>query len=431
MDLIKLCDNEKDFIINLRREFHKYPEAYWREFLTTYKISKYLSEFGYDIYYGNEVLKEDFVMNYPNEKEINEAKQFALKNGANLDYLKKSGGYTGLAAVLDTKKEGKNTVLRFDIDANEVIESDDNNHRPYKEGFSSVNHGKSHCCGHDGHMSIGITLAKILSEIKSELCGKIIFIFQAGEETVAGGKSFSESDFLNNADYFLSAHLGIKADSFNKDIVGVKGFLATKKIDVTFNGKSSHAGVSPQLGHNALLAASSAITTMYTICQDGRGSRRVNVGTINGGTGRNVIVDKVDIKMEVRGETNEICDDMYHECIRIMENAAAMYGVTVNIKLVGEAPGAESDNELANICENIIKSLYPNHEIINTYDFGASEDVTFMMNRIQKQGGKSHYMMIGTELSAPHHNPKFDINEDSLIKGVKIFASTIVQLHKV
>ena len=430
MDINKLCENEKENIIALRRDFHKYPEEYWREFRTTGKIGEYLTSFGYDVYYGNEVLKEEFVMNYPTEAEINRAKDFALNNGGNLNYLKKSGGYTGLAAVLDTGRAGKTTALRFDIDANEVIESTENSHRPFKEGFSSVNYGRAHCCGHDGHMAMGIALAKILSEIKNELCGKIIFIFQAGEESVAGGKSFSESDFLKNVDYFLSAHLGIKADKFTQDIVGVKGFLATKKIDVSFLGKSSHAGVSPQLGKNALLAASAAITAMYTICQDGRGSRRINVGTINGGTARNAIVDRLDIKMEVRGETNEICEDMYRECKKIIEHTSAMYGVTANIKVVGEAPGAESDSALANFCENIIKNLYPDHEVINSYDFGASEDVTFIMNRIQRDGGKSHYMMIGTELAAPHHNPKFDINEDSLTKGVKILANTVYRLQK-
>ncbi len=429
-DLIKLCENEKENIVAIRRDFHKYPEAYWREFRTTGKIGEYLSSFGYSVYYGNEVLKEDFVMNYPTKSEIDEAKDFALKNGGNLDYLEKSGGYTGLAAVLDTGKSGKTIALRFDIDAIEVIESTDDNHKPYKEGFSSVNYGKAHCCGHDGHMAMGIILAKIISEIKSELCGKIIFIFQAGEETVAGGKSFSQSDLLKDTDYFLSAHLGIKADKFDKDIVGVKGFLATKKIHVTFYGKSSHAGVSPQLGNNALLAAATAITSMYTLCQDGRGSRRVNVGAINGGTARNVIPDKIDIKMEVRGETNEICDDIYHECVKVMGNISDMYGVRADIRLVGEAPGAESDGELADICEKIVKELYPNHQVINNCDFGASEDVTFIMQRVQNHGGKSHYMMIGTELAAPHHNPKFDINEESLIKGVKILLLTVKELQK-
>jgi aminobenzoyl-glutamate utilization protein A len=79
-----------------------------------------------------------------------------VEQGGKEEIISRMEGYTGAVAVLDTKREGPTIALRFDIDANDAIEAQDDEHRPFREGFSSVNRGAMHACGHDGHAAIGL-----------------------------------------------------------------------------------------------------------------------------------------------------------------------------------------------------------------------------------------------------------------------------------
>ena len=115
-------------LIRLRRHFHKYAEPAWMEFLTTAKIIEELKDYDLDLYYGKEIyfnkrmgLPEKSVLDsYKNSIEISDIE----KKDEILD------SYTGLIAVLDTKKDGANIGFRFDIDANELSETDSAGHLP-------------------------------------------------------------------------------------------------------------------------------------------------------------------------------------------------------------------------------------------------------------------------------------------------------------
>lgn len=94
-----------------------------------------------------------------NDNYVKEQNDRAIKQGVSKEIIDKMKGYTGVLAVLDTKVEGPTIAFRFDIDANDVIESTEEDHRPYVEGYCSVNKGMMHACGHDGHVAIGLGLA--------------------------------------------------------------------------------------------------------------------------------------------------------------------------------------------------------------------------------------------------------------------------------
>ena len=91
---------------------------------------------------------------------------------------------TGFVAIIDTKRDGKILGLRTDIDALPILENDKNLKR--KKEVVSKNSGVMHACGHDFHMALALTSAKILSKIKERLDGKFYFIFEEGEETGSG-----------------------------------------------------------------------------------------------------------------------------------------------------------------------------------------------------------------------------------------------------
>lgn len=284
-----------------------------------------------------------------------------------------------------------------------------------------------HACGHDGHASLGLFVCLALNAIRKDLSGVIKVIFQPAEEGVRGAQSIAESGILDDVDWFLSGHLGMGWKT-GELLALTNGFLSTTKIDAVITGLSSHAGASPQDGHNAILAACSATLAMHTACQDSRGAARLNVGTISGGTGRNVVADRAVLQLETRGETTEIERTVFGRAMSSLKGAAEMFGCTVDTKIMGSASGADSDDAL----EPFIKAGASRIPEITRYvpsgGFTGSEDAAYLMSRVQAHGGKAAYMCIGCDIAAPHHNARFDIDENALMTGLKLYVSVLWEL---
>ena len=412
----------RENIINLRREFHRCAEVGWLEFETTIKIIDYLRKLGYNLEYGKKIHHNP--MGIPDMDEFTyhriECNKIIHEEVFNIEEILE--GYTGVVAIMDTGIPGPTMAFRFDIDGLKVEEGKEN-HRPYKEGFSSKNPGTCHCCGHDGHIAIGLQLANTIVEMKDKLIGKIKLIFQPAEEEVRGAKSMVEAGILKDVDYLFSGHIGF-IDKNNAVAVKVKNMLATNKVEVEFLGKSAHAGLCPEEGKNALLAAASCILNLHSQVQFGKGVGRLNVGTLHGGTGKNVIADKAVLQLETRGDTNEINDRIMDMVSRVVEGTAISYNVESNVKVVGSARAYNSrDNEFT---KKVIKNLRSLPlEIIEEFSFGASEDITYMLEDVEKQGGKGMYFIFPSSLAAPHHNPYFDFNEESLIIGHDVYVRMV------
>lgn len=253
---------------------------------------------------------------------------------------------TGVIGILRCG-EGPTVAMRFDIDALGVFEEHDLSHRPAKEGFNSVNEGFMHACGHDGHATIGLGVAKVLMSIKDQLHGTVKLIFQPAEEGVRGAKSIVDNGHLDGVDYLIGSHVTNKSEDDPTAVIpGSHGSLATTKYDVIFHGKSAHAGGSPEVGRNVMLAVGTAILNLYAIPRHSGGASRVNVGTVVAGSGRNVIADEAKMEIEVRGETTEINEYMKDYAVNIIESAAKMHGCTCEMKLMGAAYSLKSDEAL-------------------------------------------------------------------------------------
>lgn len=430
--IIKAADEMQPELVACRRDFHKYAEKGWFEYRTTSIIAKALDDLGYEILMGDKVCKPDARMGVPPQAELDAQYQRALKQGAIPKYAEQAkNGMTGVIGILHCG-EGPTVAMRFDIDALGVFESDEPDHRPKKEGFRSVNEGFMHACGHDGHATIGLGVARILAGIRASLHGTIKLIFQPAEEGVRGAKSIVENGVLDDVDYFLGAHNTDKAEDNPAVVIpGSYGSLATAKYDVTFHGLSAHAGGSPELGHNVMLAAATAILNIYAIPRHSGGMTRVNVGTLKAGSGRNVIADEAFMEIEVRGETTEINNFVMEYTMNILKNAAQMHQCTVDVKLVGAASSQTSDIELVKrvrrVCE---ENLHLPVSVSDTARNAGSEDVSYMMNRVQEVGGQATFMRTLTHRAAPGHNRRFDFDETYLKQSVKIFAATAYDILK-
>lgn len=412
-------------IISNRRDFHKYPESAWTEFRTASLVAKQLHEIGYKLTLGKDVVVDSDRMGLPSEAALEVHYNRALEQGADktlIEYMK--GGFTSLVAELDLG-DGPTLAFRFDMDAVDCNESNSDEHLPYNLGFSSVNDHVMHACGHDCHTAMGLGFAKALMNLKSDFSGKIKLIFQAAEEGVRGAKSIATKGIVDDVDYFYGMHIGTSTNESGSLACGVDGFLATEKFDAIFKGKASHAGNAPNMGNNAVLAACTTVTNLYAIPRHQEGITRINVGRIQGGTGRNVIPNRAQIDFEVRGSTTDICDYVKDQALTIIESAAKMHMCDYELIRMGGAESSFSDEEVIGDIRKVADELGLFHTISNRDTMAGSEDATYLMNRVRACGGKASYMALGTTIKAPHHNDLFDVNEEDMMSGVKLLLGIV------
>ena len=427
----KIADMADDLLPEMtamRRDLHKHAEMGWLEMRTSSIIARKLTDLGYQVLVGEDVCLREARMGVPEESVLETQYARAIAQGADPEFVPYTkGGMTGVIGILECG-EGPTVAMRFDIDALGVFEASDEDHRPHAEGFASINTGFMHACGHDGHASIGLGVAKVLMNIKDSLHGTVKLIFQPAEEGVRGAKSIVEKGHLDNVDYVLGNHIsGSNTKTGDAHVIpGIYASLATTKLDVVYRGKAAHAGAAPHLGNNALLAASSAVMNLYAIPRHGEGASRINVGTLHAGSGRNVIADEAKMELEIRGATTEINDYMTSYATKILENAADMFGCTCEIKLMGAAEAMRSDKILADRVAAVAEKVALRPIEITTG--GGSEDYSYMMNRVQQQGGQAVFFRSLTNVSGTSHGRYYDFGEDVMPIAVKIFCCTAVDL---
>lgn len=249
----------KPWLVDVRRDFHRYPEFGMEEFRTRDKIVQYLEEMG-----------------IPYETGI-----------AN----------TGVVGFIKGAEESKTVALRADMDALPITEQ---NEVDYKSTIT----GKMHACGHDAHMTVLLGAAKLLNEKKAHLPGNVKLLFQPAEETVGGAKPMIEQGVLENpkVDAVFGLHvapeipvgeIGVKYDQVN---------ASSDTILITVKGDNAH-GAYPHTGKDAVVIAAHVITALQTIVSrnvDPRQSAVISIGVIQGGTQGNIIANEVKMTGTVR-----------------------------------------------------------------------------------------------------------------------------------
>ena len=423
MDLAMMTEENEMLteLKTLRRMFHQRPEIGFNEFWTTDKICEYLANLNCSLLYGD-LLYRDFpepeLLNVWRDKN----EQIATQSDEREKWNAKLNGRTGAVAIIKGKKPGPKFGFRFDIDGLPIVEAMDDSHRPFSKGFNSINENM-HACGHDGHIAIGLMLAKILSRQIEQLRGEYYILFQPAEETIFGGKIFSKLQFIKNLEYFFAIHLGLVP---TRNVICGVSFLADKRYDVSFKGRSSHAGAYPEAGRNALLAACSAVTHLYGISRHSQGASRINVGKFLSNNAPNIISDKARFELDLRGETNDICDYLKQRARDIIQGAASMHGVETNMAFVADAETATNSPELIPVVKKACVDIGIERDaIIDHFLVAGSEDATFIMNEVIRNGGLATYIGLCSPTYGGHHNEKFDFDEDILPRGVRLLRQLV------
>ena len=416
-------------LTEIRRDFHQYPESAWTEYRTTVRIIDALERLGIPFLFGPEIHSPEHMLGKPSAEIQEECMKRAIEECGREDLISEmAGGFTGAIGIIEGAQPGPTVAIRFDIDCVDLVESNEPDHLPVKEGFASKHHGCMHACGHDGHTTIGLGTAEILLKYKDQIKGKVLLVFQPAEEGGRGAISMVEKGHFHGVDYIFGGHVAKVTGQLGAIAPWTHGYLSSSKFDIVLKGKSAHAGLAPEIGHNALAAAATATLNMLAIPRTGKGDSRVNVGVLQAGTGRNVIPDYAILKAETRGVTTEINEYMFESALRVCEAAAHMYQCEITHELTGKSVDTHCDEDFIKFVAETAQCIEGVSDFVNSYEISGGEDFTFMMNDVRRQGGKATYLLLDAEITASHHNSKFDYNEKILPIAAKLYAKVVLDI---
>ena len=415
-------------LITDRRHLHTMPEEGWTEFRTTAFVVGKLREYGYDVLTGTRVVNPEACLGR-SEKLVDQGLEYARAQGVDASLLAEFERLTGCVGVMDTGRPGPTVAVRFDIDCVPVLEAETPDHLPAREGFTSQRPGLMHACGHDAHTSTGLALAHWFADHRDEMKGKLKIVFQPAEEGVRGAAGVAASGVLDDADFFLAAHVAMMCKT-GEVSVRPYGFLCTTKLDVSFTGRPAHAGVEPNAGRNAMAAACNAVVQLLGIARHGSGMTRVNVGQLTAGEGRNVIPSHALLKMEVRGETGEINQYMYESALAVIQGCALAQGCEYAVQKMGEAVDLTNDEALVEVLKDAVGRVDGLVCRDDPMNFGGSEDATILARRVQARGGKAALFVLGADRPSGHHTARFDVDENALKQGLNVWANALEGLMR-
>ncbi|MDO5532142.1 amidohydrolase [Sutterella sp.] len=410
----------------LRREIHRTPELGWSEFIATARLARAFAAAGFSLTYGPEFISPKYVR-ARNPELVEAGRLYALQSGVPQDMITKMGEYPGLIARWDTGRPGRTVAIRIELDALAVEEPENEAHLPYREGFSSMRRGMMHACGHDGHQAVAISLAKFIQANSERLTGRILFICQPAEEGSRGAYPILQSGVLKGIDVLFCGHIEPDLES-GTVVASPTKLLSTTKMDFEFTGRASHAGSHPQTGRNALLAAANAAINIMALPRHEEGMTRVNVGQLHAGEGRNVVPSHAWMEIEVRGENGEVNRDLAAEALMRAQGAAMSFGVECRHRIVGEAIDFTPDASLAQMITVCARRARNCDRVIPSWPVNGSDDGTLLMRRVQKQGGRAGYFLVGGAIEGTAVKPAVDFDERALVTLYDTWTNLLVAL---
>ena len=430
MNLIDTLVNERAVAwIETRRDLHRHPELGFTELRTAAHVAQKLQALGFEIRIGPQVMVKDKMLGVPAQEQIETRLDELRGDNVAASWLASMpDGQTGVVAEIH-RGDGPISAFRFDMDALPLIEASEPGHKPVDEGYLSSRPGVHHACGHDGHTAIGLGFAEWLAHPESSWQGTVKLVFQPAEEGGRGALPMAEAGVVDDADWFFAAHLGVGLPS-RQVAAATAGMLNSTKLDACFRGTPAHAGANPEEGRNAILAAATATLNLHAISRVAGGSTRVNVGRINGGTARNIIADECRLELEVRGESVEAAAYMEQRARAILTAAAAMQDVTCEITVVGQTVSPQQDQDACAAVMAVAKQTPGVEKVLPEFRATGGEDAPFLMRRVQANGGKACYFLIGSDLTDFHHTVHFDFDEASIATGVRLFAGLAEHVSK-
>ena len=383
--LFKTLDSLNEEIISIRRHLHKYPELSFEEVETPAYIAEFQEKLGHTV-----------------------------KTGV---------GGNGVLAYLKGSHDGPTVALRADFDALPIHEETDLE-------FQSVNDGVMHACGHDGHTATLLGVAKALNKHKEELHGNVVFIHQHAEELPPGGaKPMIEDGALESVDVIFGTHLQAQMPLYEINYRTDELQASSDSFEVTILGKGGH-GAMPQDTKDSILIASQLVDNFQQIV-----SRRVNplqsavlsVCSFEAIGPYNVIANTAKIKGTVRTLNEQTRELMEKEMKRVIEGTCHLSGADFEFKYERGYPVLINHKEETEFVMNVAETVPEVKEIKETEPIMGGEDYSYYLQEVKGTYFFTGAQPEGVEDPYPHHHPKFDIDEKSLVVAAKILAKSTME----
>ncbi|MDE3126058.1 MAG: amidohydrolase [Bacteroidota bacterium] len=394
-----------DSVIAWRRHFHQYPELSNREYNTGAYIAAYLKKLGLEV-------------QYPVAK-------------------------TGVVAILKGGKSGPVVALRADIDALPVVERVQ---LPFASKVTGEYEGKKvgvmHACGHDSHIAILMGTATVLTKMKNDVPGTVVFIFQPAEEGPPGNEEGGAPLMIKEGvmdhpkvDAIFGLHINSQTEIGKIKYKSGATMASSDWFTVKVNGKSSH-GSQPWSGIDPIVIAAQIIQGFQTIVSRQMELTKapvvITVGKINSGVRSNIIPETLTMEGTIRTLDSKMQNDVHERMIRTAEKIAEASGATASVTI-------DTKTEVTYNNPTLVKETLPALELAAGKENVSTSDWTTGAEDFSFYGDKApaFFFFLGgmpkgmdPAKAPPHHTPDFYIDDSMLTVGVKAFCNIIFQYAK-
>ena len=329
---------------------------------------------------------------------------------------------SGLMAEIRGGKPGKTIALRADMDALPIQEANE-------VEYISRHEGIMHACGHDAHTAMLLGAARVLSENKERIPGTVRLLFQTDEEGSRGAERTIKEGGIQGADAVFGTHIGtiLSKDIPSGTMVCTPGccMASFDKFVIRVKGNGCH-GSTPEKGVDPINIASHIVINLQEIVAREIAATKpavLTIGHMEAGFAYNVIPSEALIEGTIRALEEDVRQELARRIKEVAEATARTFRGEVEYEMIWGAPPVISDPEMAALAADCAREVVGESRVIDRVDAPnmGGEDFAYFLNQVP-----GAFMFLSSSnpekhTDVPHHNPRFNVDEDVLWIGSAMF----------
>lgn len=328
---------------------------------------------------------------------------------------------TSVVADLDTGRPGPTVLLRGDMDALPLQEDND---VPWKSQFNEV----MHACGHDSHVAMLLSAARLLSENPDELTGRIRFMFQPGEEGYHGARYMIDEGVLDGVDRAFAIHVVTTMPSGRFYSKPGPLLASADRFELTVEGRGGHASM-PADCVDPIPAAAATVLGLHTMIgrvKSATDPAVLTVANLHAGTTNNIIPESAFMEGTLRTFNEDTRTKLKSQIEQVASHTTAAHGCSCTTNIVPGYPVTVNDADEVDRAEKTANAMFGD-VVFEMMPSGvmAAEDFSYILNEVP--GSMAMLGVCPPEIpldeAAPNHSNFMVIDEDAMARGVALYAA--------